>query len=58
MYVLAAGDTAIDVLALNAPGQAQNIQKLDLSGPAKAVGLGLSEHFLSTPNISTSSLAP
>ncbi|KIK63077.1 hypothetical protein GYMLUDRAFT_72314 [Collybiopsis luxurians FD-317 M1] len=39
MYVLAANATAIDVLSLNAPGQAQNIQKVDIAGPAKAAGL-------------------
>jgi hypothetical protein len=42
MYVLAAGTTSIDVLALNAPGQAKNIQNLDFSGPASAVGLIIS----------------
>ncbi|KAJ3815535.1 hypothetical protein EV368DRAFT_80034 [Lentinula lateritia] len=39
MYILAANATAIDVLSLNAPGQAQNIQKVDIAGPAKASGL-------------------
>ncbi|KAJ4477184.1 hypothetical protein J3R30DRAFT_3657695 [Lentinula aciculospora] len=39
MYILAANVTAIDVLSLNAPGQAQNVQKVDIAGPAKAAGL-------------------
>jgi hypothetical protein len=42
MYVLAANATTINVVALNAPGNAQNIQSLDVSGPAKSVGLALS----------------
>lgn len=39
MYVLSANASRVDVLALNAPGQAQNIQRLDLAGPAKASGV-------------------
>lgn len=39
MYVLSPNATRIDVLSLDAPGQAKNIQKLDIAGPAKAVGL-------------------
>lgn len=39
MYVLSANATRVDVLSLNAPGQAQNIQKLDIAGPAKAANL-------------------
>jgi len=39
MYVLQPGNTAVSVLSLNAPGQAQNIQSLDIAGPAKAAGL-------------------
>jgi hypothetical protein len=39
MFVNAANATAIDVLSLNAPGQAQNVQKLDIAGPAKSAGL-------------------
>ncbi|KAF5391550.1 hypothetical protein D9757_002341 [Collybiopsis confluens] len=39
MYVLSANATAIDVLSLNAPGKAQNIQRVDIAGPAKAAGL-------------------
>ncbi|KAJ3714262.1 hypothetical protein C8R42DRAFT_726746 [Lentinula raphanica] len=42
MYVLAANATAIDVLSLNAPGQAQNIQKVDIAGPARSAGLDIS----------------
>ncbi|KAK7050997.1 hypothetical protein VNI00_005109 [Paramarasmius palmivorus] len=42
MYVLSANATAIDVLALNAPGNAANIQKVDLAGPARAAGLKIS----------------
>jgi len=41
MYVLAANATTVNVLSLNAPGQAQNIQALNVAGPAKAAGLAL-----------------
>ena len=43
MYVLAAGATSMNVLSLHAPGQAQDIQSLDVSGPALAAGLALSK---------------
>ncbi|KAF9267721.1 hypothetical protein L218DRAFT_854401 [Marasmius fiardii PR-910] len=36
LYILSANATRLDVLSLDAPGQAKNIQKLDLAGPAKA----------------------
>ncbi|KIM84850.1 hypothetical protein PILCRDRAFT_371885 [Piloderma croceum F 1598] len=39
LIVLAAGASTIDVLSLEAPGQAQNIQTLDIAGPAKSAGL-------------------
>ncbi|OCH94362.1 hypothetical protein OBBRIDRAFT_789268 [Obba rivulosa] len=39
LYVLAANATAIHVLSLPAPGQAQLIQTLDFAGPIKAAGL-------------------
>ncbi|KAL0061913.1 hypothetical protein AAF712_011197 [Marasmius tenuissimus] len=39
MFVLSANATRVDILSLDAPGQAKNIQKLDIAGPAKAVGL-------------------
>lgn len=39
LYVLAANATAVDVLSLGGPGQATNIQKLDISGPAHGAGL-------------------
>ncbi|KAL0573688.1 hypothetical protein V5O48_008259 [Marasmius crinis-equi] len=42
MYVLSANATRIDVLSLDAPGQAKNIQKLDIAGPAKGSGLKIS----------------
>lgn len=42
LYVLSPNVTAINVLALNAPGNAQNIQKVDIAGPAKAAGLTVS----------------
>ena len=48
MYVLAANATALHVLSLNAPGQAQNIQTLDVAGPAKSVGLPLSKIYSQT----------
>ncbi|KAF5343202.1 hypothetical protein D9756_003435 [Leucocoprinus leucothites] len=42
LYVLAANATTIDVLSLDGPGQANNVQKLDISGPARAAGLQIS----------------
>lgn len=48
MYVLAANATSIDVLSLNAPGQAQQVQKLDIAGPARAVGLKIGQCSLPT----------
>lgn len=48
MYVLSANATRVDVLSLNAPGQAQNIQKLDIAGPAKAANLTVSKSQFST----------
>ncbi len=43
MYVLTANTTSVAVLSLAAPGQAKNVGSFDLSGPAKAVGLAVSE---------------
>ncbi len=43
MYVLAANATTIDVLALNAPGQAQTIQQLGVAQTAQRANLKLSE---------------
>ncbi|ETW83046.1 hypothetical protein HETIRDRAFT_315222, partial [Heterobasidion irregulare TC 32-1] len=43
MYVLQPNSTSVAVLSLNAPGQAKNIQKLDIAGPASKVGLSISE---------------
>lgn len=42
LFVLSPNVTALNVLALNAPGQAQNIQKVDIAKPAKAAGLKIS----------------
>ncbi|KAJ7593110.1 hypothetical protein C8J56DRAFT_930417 [Mycena floridula] len=42
MFVLTPNATAVNVLSLNAPGQAQNIQKVDIAKPAKAAGLKIS----------------
>jgi len=42
LYVLTPNATAINVLSVNAPGQAKNIQKVDIAGPAKAAGLKIS----------------
>ncbi|KAF7424398.1 hypothetical protein PC9H_009705 [Pleurotus ostreatus] len=42
MYVLAANATTIDVLALNAPGKAQTIQKLGVAATAQKANLKLS----------------
>ncbi|KAJ8489507.1 hypothetical protein ONZ45_g13562 [Pleurotus djamor] len=41
LYVLAANVTSIDVLSLDAPGQAKPIQQLDLAGPSRRAGLTL-----------------
>ncbi|THH20763.1 hypothetical protein EW146_g671 [Bondarzewia mesenterica] len=46
MYVLQPNATAISVLSLNAPGQAKNIQTLDIAGPASKVGLSISKDNL------------
>jgi len=46
MYVLSANATRIDVLSLNAPGQARNIQKLDIAGPARASGIKIDRNNL------------
>jgi hypothetical protein len=43
MYVMSANATAVNVLSLNAPGEAQQVQKLDIAGPAKAAGLPVSK---------------
>jgi len=42
MFILTPNATAINVLSLNAPGQAQNIQKVDIAQPARAAGLKIS----------------
>jgi hypothetical protein len=41
LYVMSANATKIDVLSLNAPGQAQHIQSVDIAAPAKRVGLAI-----------------
>jgi len=46
MYVLSPGATKVDVLSLNAPGKAQNIQSLDIAGPAKSAGLTINPNNL------------
>lgn len=46
MYVLAAGASKVDVLSLNTPGNAQNIQTLDIAGPAKSAGLTINPNNL------------
>ncbi|KZP30041.1 hypothetical protein FIBSPDRAFT_726282 [Athelia psychrophila] len=43
MYILAANATSIDVLSLEAPGQAKRIQTLGLMAPAKKAGITISE---------------
>lgn len=37
-----ANDPAVNVLSLNSPGQAKNIQKVDIAGPVKKAGLKIS----------------
>jgi len=39
MYVLSANATSINVLSLDSPGNAKNIQKIDIAGPARKAGL-------------------
>jgi hypothetical protein len=46
MYVMSANATSINVLSLDAPGQAQNIQRLDIAGPAKRAGLTINPNNL------------
>jgi len=46
MYVMAANATSINVMDLNAAGNAQIIQTLELSGPATSVGLALNANNL------------
>ncbi|KAF5382218.1 hypothetical protein D9615_004362 [Tricholomella constricta] len=46
MYVLSANATRIDVLSLNGPGQARNIQQLDIAGPARASGINIDANNL------------
>ncbi|KAK2464492.1 hypothetical protein APHAL10511_003471 [Amanita phalloides] len=41
IYVLAPNNTAVEVIELNAPGQMQRIQKLDIGTPIRAAGLPL-----------------
>jgi hypothetical protein len=41
LYVLSANASAVDVMALSGPGQAQSIQTLDLAGPAQGARLTL-----------------
>lgn len=48
---MSANATKVDVLSLNAPGQAQNIQSLDLAAPAKSAGLTISESLQSLLNL-------
>lgn len=50
MYVLAANATTIDVLALNAPGKAQTIQKLAVAATAQKANLKLSQYNPSKPS--------
>ncbi|EIM87566.1 uncharacterized protein STEHIDRAFT_168277 [Stereum hirsutum FP-91666 SS1] len=46
MYVLQPNATMISVLALNGPGQATNLQSVDISGPASQVGLAVDRNNL------------
>jgi hypothetical protein len=39
LYVLAANQTSVEVLSLNGPGQAQNVQTYDFSVAAIAAGV-------------------
>lgn len=53
MYILAANATSVDVLSLDAPGQAKRIQTLDLASPAKTAGITISEYLLAASTIRT-----
>ncbi|KAJ8496724.1 hypothetical protein ONZ51_g944 [Trametes cubensis] len=46
MYVLAPGTQSVEVLSLDAPGNAQHVQSLQISGPAKASGVTISTNNL------------
>jgi hypothetical protein len=46
MFVLAPNATAVKVLSLVAPGQAADLQTLDIAGPAKTAGLKISANQL------------
>lgn len=48
VYVMSANATKLDVLSLNAPGQAKNIQSLDLAGPTKNAGLTISKSVVTS----------
>ncbi|KAI9060507.1 hypothetical protein FKP32DRAFT_1613511 [Trametes sanguinea] len=39
MYVLAPGTQTVEVLSLDAPGNAKHVQSLNIAGPAKAAGV-------------------
>ena len=47
LYVLMPGVTAIQVMSLDAPGQATPLQTVDIAGPASSVGLSISAYHLS-----------
>ncbi len=47
MYILTPNVTAVNVMSLVAPGQAQIVQQLDIAGPAGAAGLTVSEYHAS-----------
>ena len=42
LYTLMPGVMSVQVMSLNAPGQAVPIQTLDISGPAAAIGFPIS----------------
>ena len=44
LYVLSAGATSIDVLSLDAPGDAKAVERLDIAGPPRAAGVSISEY--------------
>ncbi|KAH9857311.1 hypothetical protein C2E23DRAFT_873962 [Lenzites betulinus] len=46
MYVLAPGAQTVEVLSLDAPGDAKHIQTLQLAGPTKAAGVTISTNNL------------
>jgi len=48
LYTLAARQTEINVMKLDGPGQAQTVQKLDITGPASLAGVPIGRNNLAS----------